>query len=350
MGAVNGREGCIKKYWIFVVDDRTFPEHLRAGIAAINKPGTIRKQQEAIAEIIGIRPGDYILFNLRVSKEHPPLLYGLFEATSTPYYDESPVYEEARYVGGEYDLPYRVGFKHVKNFPNPVNFDEIWYMRESGHIWSLHFSRGAAVGTHACISISRPEGELLVNMLEATNLGRIEVPIVTRSLLPERRIPIVDKLDLRTDRPGELHYEAALKALLIHELADGKHKDVFGNYDDFIPNLPTGTRKELDVVLLKYRGEDIVWYELLELTAGTFDIEHLERLYDYEEWFIRSRKVLTPLQVHSVGVAYDFEPDVINNAKARLREGRSIRLIQYRFDELNRALRFEEIPLGGEVS
>jgi len=337
----------VRKYWIFIVDDNTFPEHLHAGIAAINKPSKTRQQQEAIAEIIGIRPGDYIFFNLRVSKEHPPLLYGLFEAISTPYYDENLLYEGAEYVGTEYrgGLPYRVGFRHVINFPNPINIDEIWYMRESGRIWSLHFSRGDAVGTHACVSVSKPEGEFLVDILEAANLGRIKEPAVTRSLLPEERTPIVDALDLSTDKPGKLHYEASLKALLIHELTDGKHKSVFGNYDDFILNLPTGTRKELDIVLLKYRRNNIIWYELLELTSGTFDIEHLNRLYSYEEWFLRSRKVLTPLQVHPVGIAYDFKDDVIDDARERLRKGKNIRLIQYRFDEKNKSLYFEEISL-----
>ena len=339
----------IRKYWIFIVDDRTFPEHLHAGIASINRPKQIHQQQSAIAEIIGVRPGDYIFFNLRASKGRPPLLYGLYEATSTPYYDESPLYKEAQYVGKPGyagGLPYRVGFKHIINFPKPIRIDEIWYLRESGHIWTLHFSRGDAVGVHACVSVSKPEGELLVKMLEAINLGLVERPKVTQSLLPEERVPIINMLDLRTDKLGQLHYEASLKALLINGLADGMYKDVFGYYDDFIPNLPTGTRKELDIVLLKYCDDSIVWYELLELTAGTFDMEHLKRLYDYEEWFLRGRKVLAPLQVHPVGIAYDFNDDVIKNAKARFKEGKNIKLIRYRFDKEDRVLCFKELSLS----
>jgi hypothetical protein len=88
-----------KKYWIFVVDDNASPEHLKAGVAAINEPSSEQQRQSAIAEIIGIRPGDYILFNLRVSAAHPPQILGLYGATTKPYYDPKPLYPGAVFVG-----------------------------------------------------------------------------------------------------------------------------------------------------------------------------------------------------------------------------------------------------------
>jgi len=148
-----------KKYWIFVVDDNTWPEHQKASIAAINKPPTEAGRQSAIAEIIGVRPSDYIFFNIRVSEDHPPQIIGLYEATTEPYYDPTPLFDGAKYIGENlsYNLPYRVAFKQVINFPEPIDVDEIWRLKDRGLIWSIQQSRGDAVGVHACTCITKFE-------------------------------------------------------------------------------------------------------------------------------------------------------------------------------------------------
>jgi hypothetical protein len=52
-----------RAFW-FVVDPNTWPEHLKAGVAAINDPHinpstqSFAQRQAAMAELAGIRPGD----------------------------------------------------------------------------------------------------------------------------------------------------------------------------------------------------------------------------------------------------------------------------------------------------
>jgi predicted RNA-binding protein len=333
----------VKKYWIFIVDDNTWPEHLKAGVAAINEPPLEHQRQSAIAEIIGVRPGDYIFFNLRVSERHPPQILGLYEVTTEPYYDPSPLYPGANFIGVKepYLNPYRVGFRQIVNFQNPLNVDEIWYLKDRGLIWSIQHSRGDAVGVHACITITTHEGELIEKMLRAKN------PIVAQPLLtpapPSQRKPLPINTDL--DPSGCLHYENALKALLIRDVAKGLHRDIFGDYDDYIPNLPTGARKEIDLVLLKYDESNIVWYEIIELKKDVFDMAGLQELTKYEKWFIQTR-ALSSIQVHPIAIALNFDTKVKEYVRRRAEyEDRPLRLIRYRYDRLNDKLVLQEVSV-----
>ncbi|MCL0094840.1 EVE domain-containing protein [Dehalococcoidales bacterium] len=314
--------------WIFIVDDNTWPEHLKAGIAGINRPPSNKDQQAAMSELIGVRPGDYLFFNLRASETHPPQILGLYEATTEPFYDPEPLFPEAQVIGARlpYDLPYRVGFKQVVNYEKPLDMAEIWLLRERGLIWSIQQSRGDAIGVHACIAITRPEAEVILRMLEATNPVKpkpvqVPPPPSTRKPLP---------LDLRTGLKGNLHYEAVLRALLVQGLASGQFKDVLGDYDEFIPNFLTGARLEIDVLLLKYSGNDIAWYGILEAKSDVFTYSHFKRLLDYESWFIRT-KAISPIQVHPIVVAHDIS-QILEHARAKLDHNkRGVKLIQYRF-------------------
>ena len=59
------------RYLIFIVNDDTWEEHNKVGIAGINDPlithpnnrNANAARQSAISEISGIRPGDIIYFN-----------------------------------------------------------------------------------------------------------------------------------------------------------------------------------------------------------------------------------------------------------------------------------------------
>lgn len=331
----------VKKYWIFIVDDNTWPEHLKAGVAAINEPPTEHQRLSAIAEIIGVRREDYILFNLRVGETHPPQIFGLYEATTEPYYDPNPLYSGARFIGvsAPYLNPYRVGFRQVVNYESPINVDEIWYLKDRGLIWSIQHSRGDAVGVHACTTISIHEGRLIEKMLKAKN------PVIKQPQPmpppPSTRKPL--SVNTNLDPSGSLHYENALKAILIRDVSKGFHKDILGDYDDYIPNLPTGARKEIDVVLLKYNESDVVWYEILELKKDVFDMSGLQELTKYEKWFIQTR-ALSPLQVHPVAIAFDFDLQVKEYVRRRREyEERPMRLIKYRYDSSKAGLVLQEV-------
>jgi hypothetical protein len=321
------------------VDDNTWPEHLKVGIAAINKPLKVHQQQSAIAELIGVRPGDLIFFNLRASETHPPQILGLYEVTTNPYYDPNPIFPGAKFVGvtAKYLNPYRVGFKQVINFPRPLDMDQIWLLKERGLIWSIQQSRGDAIGVHACISITIPEGKAILRMLEAAN--PVKGPLIHMPPPPSKLSPL--PVELQTDPGGNLHYEGALRALLVKDLADGKFKDILGDYDDFIPYFLTSARYEIDVLLLKYDGDDIIWYGILEAKANKFTNKDMNRLLDYENWFIRTRAI-SPIQVHPIALAYDHQPILDYVKRRREYNKKGVKLIQYR-------LRQNELELS-EVS
>jgi len=342
----------MSKFRIFIVNDNTWEEHNKVGIAAINDPLTTHPQnrnanaarQSAISEISGIKEGDILFFNRMVSDKHPPELLGVFEATSEPYFDPTPLYPTAKHVTK--NLPFRVEFKCIHNFENPINIDEIWALKDKGKIWTLQQSRGDAVGVHACIGITRIEAQLIIRLLKANNL--VEGPKINYqknrkdvglTKITKKPLPI----DFRTDRDGQLHYEATLQSLLLNDFCKGKHKKIFGDYDDFIPFVPTGARKEIDILLLKYNGSDIIWYEVLEAKHHTFTMKELQKLITYEKWLIRS-KADNPLQVHPVAIASEFNQDVINFVKRREDyKERPIRLIKYYFNKTKKSLELEEI-------
>lgn len=334
----------MRRYRIFIVNDETWEEHNKVGIAAINDPLTTHPQnknanaarQSAIAEISGICPGDVIFFNRMVSGKHPPEFLGLFEATSKPYFDSNPLFHGAKYVDKK--LPFRVEFKSTHNFINPVNIEEIWALRDKGKIWTLQQSRGDAVGVHACVGITRPEAKLIERLLRVNNI--VEGSQKSYQTALKRKLPL--PIDFLTEGAGKLHYEAVLKTILLEDLADGKHKQTFGDYDDFIPYVPTGARKEIDVLLLKYNGYDeVLWYQILELKRDQFTMPELQKLIAYEKWIVRTRAE-NPLQVYPVAVASEFNEEVINfvNRRKDYKE-RPIRLIKYHFDSATKSIKLE---------
>lgn len=340
------------RHLIFIVNDNTWEEHNKVGIAGINDPlithpnnrNANAARQSAISEISGIRPGDIIYFNRMVSEIHPPELIGVFRATSKPYFDPNPLYPGAIYV--KENLPFRIEFECVHNFKNTINIDEIWILKEKGKIWTLQQSRGDAVGVHACIGITKLEAEPINRLLIANNLTegegldylskRAEVGLTS---INKQDLPI----DFREDRTGQLHYEAVLESLLLEDFADGEHKNIFGDYDEFIHYVPTGARKEIDILLIKYDGDEIIWYQILELKPSKFTMTELQRLIDYEKWFIET-KAETHLQVHPVGIAYDFSQEVIDFVRGREKyRERPIRLIKYSFDRNTKHIDLEVV-------
>jgi hypothetical protein len=252
---------------VFFVSDETWLEHNRVGIAAINDPGlgdgpqANSARQKAIAEIAGIRPGDRIFFRLGRSPQHPTQILGLFEATSEPYFDANLLFPGAVEVGQR--LALRVEFKSSTNYPNPVDIEHLWLSKERGSLWTIQQARGDVIGRHACVSITTEEAELIIRLLEANN------PTSSPQINYERKrravgLNNINKLPLPVDltensrprnpTPGRLHYEASLESVLMNELADGRHRDVFGEFTEFIPFVSTGAQTELDVLLSKWGG------------------------------------------------------------------------------------------------
>jgi hypothetical protein len=205
-------------------------------------------------------------------------------------------------------------------------------------VWSIQHSRGNAVGVHACTTITIHEGKLIEKMLKANN-PIIAQPQPSPALSSTRR-PL--QINTTLNASGCLRYEHALKALLIRDVAKGLHRNVLGDYDDYIPNLLTSARKEIDLVLLKYDESNIIWYEIIELKKEMFDMDGLHELTNYEKWFIQTR-VLSPIQVHPIAIAFDFDAKVKEYVKKRSEyKDRPLRLIKYRYYPLKDELVLQE--------
>jgi hypothetical protein len=265
---------------VFFVNDASWAEHNRVGIAAINDPGggdsaqANAGRQKAIAEIAGITPGDRIFFRLGRSGLHPTQINGVFTATSEPYFDPSPLFPGALVVNQR--LPLRVEFDCARNYPNPVDIEHLWLSKERGSLWTIQQARGDVIGRHACVSITTEEGDIIVRLLEANNpvygapvnyaAQRVAVGLtnIDKNNLP---IDLSERSGARNLTPGRLHYEASFESVLIQELCQGLHRDLFGEFTEVIPFVSTGAQTELDVLLSKYDGGKLLWYQVLELKA-----------------------------------------------------------------------------------
>ena len=333
------------RYLLFQVTDATWVEHNTVGIAAINDPGiNVSRQanalrQTAIAEISGIGEEDILFFNLMRGSDHPPQILGVYQATSTPYFDDQPLYPGATEVSEKLSL--RVEFKCVNSFPKAINIDQVWGLKEQGRIWTIQQSRGDVLGRHACSSMTRDEAMSIWHLLVSNNVteGALTDYSAARQAvglaqIPKQQLP----LDVRESAAGQLHYEAALQSLILEGLAAGKYKDVLGEYDEFIPYVATGARSEVDLLLMKHFDSQVAWYQVIELKAAAFTEAELQRLIDYEKWFVQTR-AQSALQVHPIGIAAHFDEYVLNFVNERIKyRDRAIRLIEYQYDSANHSI------------
>ncbi|MBA7469238.1 hypothetical protein ES707_04504 [subsurface metagenome] len=313
-----------RAFW-FIVNERTWREHEKAGIAAINDPHfqpqrqSLAQRQSAIAEVAGIRPGDLMFFYVMGTMK----ILGIYEATTRSYFDTQPLFSEAVHIKAAH--PFRVGFREIANYPNPIDISDIWSARDQGLIWTVQQSRGDAVGVHACIGLMRPDVRLMKRIFAERNI--LELAPTPAPPLPRSLSPLPIEL---TTFGGRLRYENALKALLLEDLAEGHHKEVLGNYDDVLVNVPTSARMEMDVLMLRYSNQDIIWFQVVELKASEFTQHELTRLIDYEEWLIRVPAKGNRRAVYPIALALDFSEEVRLFVKRREDYGvKSIRLVAY---------------------
>jgi len=143
--------------------------------------------------------------------------------------------------------------------------------------------RGDAVGRHAYNALSRREGDLLEKMLQELKI--IDETDTPRSPPPQERLPLPIDTEIVGVQHPCLSYEAALQSLILEGLADGRWRDIFGGYDDFLQFVPTSEGKEIDVVLLKHGPSgEVIWYQILELKSDKYEYDHLLQLLSYETW------------------------------------------------------------------
>lgn len=331
---------------VFTVTPETWIEHKQAGVAGINdpeypdsSPAKHATVQKIMTEVAGIRPKDRLFFYVQRTKE----VIGVFEATTRPFFDQSPVFPGATQVKAKF--PFRVGFKEVAIFERPVHVNEIWAWRDAGVIWTMQQGRGDAVGRHACWSLSTKEGDLLERMLNELNVvvgtpgQQLPLPSNQPSLPLDRR---VDGIKFK-----HLGFEATLQSLILEGLASGHWRDVFGGYSDFLSFVPTSEGSEIDIVLLKNdQYGEIVWYQILELKKDRYRSDDLLQLLSYETWLTSNQANGNPRSVHMVAVANRFDAEVVDQVEARQRlEQKPIRLITYEYAVQSSQLKLTELAI-----
>lgn len=328
------------QYFLFTVTKQSWKEHFSTGIAAINNPGHDKnnrqgnaKKQKALCELAGIKRRDLFFFYLQQEKK----LMGLYEAVSDPFFDTKPLVK-----GGfiNYKFPIRVAFKQKINFPIHLDMDEVWDIKDKGYFWSLQQQRGEAVGRHACITLTKQDGEILLRMFYEKN------PIISNPIKVKNASHSNRKLtlDYRRDNETGLHYEAVLQATMLGDFKNGKHKEFFGNYDYFIPFFPTSSQLEIDILLLKHDTKGVLWFEILELKPDEFTIDELNKLINYERWVTTSLANNNKRSVYSIAVAHEFSDEVKNFVKGRTQyDEKTIKLIEYSFNGKSKKLMFKDV-------
>ena len=114
-------------YHIFISNERRFKKCLELGIYGGSSQSS-RLNPEIISSFEAVKPGDFIFFYVTGIGA-----YGLWKATSRPFFDESDIFGEE-----EQAYPYRICFEpSIRYFPKPVPLNDILDLRDKGKIWTF---------------------------------------------------------------------------------------------------------------------------------------------------------------------------------------------------------------------
>jgi len=326
------------QYFLFTVSRQSWTEHFATGIAAINDPGHnpanrqgTAQRQGAMCELIGINRGDLFFFYVQGEKK----IKALYEANSAPFFDTSNLVTNG-FIDNRFSL--RIEFQNKINFPIEIDMDEIWHLKDKGLFWSIQQQKGDAIGNHACLALTKKDGDFLLKMFYEKN--PIVNPVASINIQTHNNQPLT--FDLRHNG-NCLHYEKAFQGLFLNDLKQGLHKDILGDYDYFVPFFPTSSQKEIDIMLIKHNANgDVVWYSILELKASTFSTNELDKLMNYESWAINAIANGNSRMIHSIGIANNFNQNVIDYVATRLNYiNKKVRLISYSFNSANNQLIFQ---------
>ena len=306
---------------IFLASKENFEKCLEYGVYGGISHSLERINSEIIAGFEGIRPGDLIFFYVRNIG-----IYGLWKATSRPFLDEKRnVWERKDQL-----YPYRVCFEpSIRYFPKPIVLSDILDLRDKGKIWTFD------LGTMTKKShqpITTEEGKELIRLLLRNNpifypLTQISEPFsATQNALP---------LKFETDRKGQIKIEGYLNAWFMRSFAQGKLKNIIGEYYDFLNHVPTSFNTVMDIFLTHVTsvdGVDVLHkFTCIELKTGTCTEDNLNQIIKYENWLVRKLAGGDTEMVQSMLVAFDFQDKVLEYVqKRKLIEEKTVRLLKYR--------------------
>ena len=305
---------------IFLASKENFEKCREYGVYGGIYHSLERINSEIIAGFEGIRPGDLIFFYVRNIG-----IYGLWKATSRPFLDKE------RNVWGRKDqlYPYRVCFEpSIRYFPKPIVLSDILDLRDKGKIWTFDLG---TITKKSHQPITTEEGKELIRLLLRNNpifypLAQISEPFsATQDALP---------LKLETDRKGQIKIEGYLNAWFMRSFAQGKLKNIIGEYHDFLNHVPTSFNTVMDIFLTHVTsvdGVDVLHkFTCIELKTGICTEENLNQIIKYENWLVRKLAGGDTEMVQSILVAFNFTDKVVEYVqKRRFIDEKTVRLIRY---------------------
>ena len=104
-------------------------------------------------------------------------------------------------------------------------------------------------------------------------------------------------------------------SLLSNDLAEGKFKNIFGDYSDYLSYVPTSFEREIDMLLIfnhPKNPQQIIAYNIIELKKDRFDKSGLKQLLQYEDWFLRKKAHGDSSMLRTTAIAQKFENEVIS--------------------------------------
>jgi hypothetical protein len=307
-------------YHIFLTGQANFKTCLRCGVYGGTSHNLERINSEIIASFECIRPGDLVFFYVKNVGIH-----GLWRATSRPFLDTQPLWADKAQA-----YPYRVCFEPViRAFPRPVALSDILDLRDKGKIWTFDLGTLSRKNHY---SLTEDEGKELIRLLLRNNPLFQPVSAIPEAC-PEGKNPL--PLSLQTDAKGRLRFEGYLNAWFIRSFAEGRLKDLVGEYRDFLNFVPTSFNTIMDIFLTHVTSIDSVDilhnFTCVELKTGAATERDLNQVLKYENWLVRKLANGDAEMVQSILVAHAFDEMVLDYIRRRKAvEEKRVRLLTYR--------------------
>lgn len=312
---------CFMSVHIFTADEENYNICIKKGLVGLPEPKESSKYNNVYDSLLSrlavIKENDYILIYVIGKKE----LRGVWQAEGKPFYDETKVWNDRIY-------PFRCKIKCTEfSFERSLSLNDINDLRNNGKIWTWALQR--ATGTNVMFSISNQEFEILLDEFIKINPFSINKSIIPEPY-PFHESDIINKIHTEKGFPK---YEASLMVLLNNAFANGKFKDIFGNYTDYLSYIPTNLGREMDIMLMfgnHKNNNKIMSYDIIEVKRDLFDSKALTQLIDYESWFLQ-KKVFGDLNmVRTTAIAKEYSDEVVDYARKRSQfEGKPIKLLEY---------------------
>lgn len=307
-------------YHIFLVGQANFKTCLRYGVYGGTSHDLERINSEIIAGFESIQPGDFVFFYVKNVGVH-----GLWRVTSRPFLDTQAIWGDSAQV-----YPYRVCFEPaIRGFPRPIALSDILDLRDKGKVWTFDLG---TLNRKNHNPITADEAKELIRLLLRNNpVLQAVSPIPEPYAGGNSSLP----LSLQTDGKGRLKFEGYLNAWFMRSFAEGRLKDVVGEYRDFLNFVPTSFNTVMDIFLTHVTTMDSVDvlhnFTCMELKTGTATEPDLNQVVKYENWLVRKLANGDTEMVQSILVAHAFDETVLDYVRRRKAvEEKRVRLLTYR--------------------